>query len=66
MKGYVTRVGRSMMVEALARPDQLDQQVAMAINQIRRDCNWSRVNVLHLPQKRYKTITADMVVRLEP
>lgn len=48
------------------RPDQLDQQVAMAINEIRRDANRSRVNVLHVPPKKYRTITADMVVRLEP
>jgi cellobiose-specific phosphotransferase system component IIB len=48
------------------RPDQLDQQVAMAINEIRREANRSRINVLFIPPKRYKTITADMVVRLEP
>jgi len=48
------------------RPDQLDVQVSMAINAIRRQANESRVNVLHVPPKKYRTITPDMVAEVEP
>lgn len=48
------------------RPDQLDVQVSLAINAIRRQANESRVNVLHVPPKKYRTITPDMVVETEP
>lgn len=64
MPGCVGYTVKYVMVDG--RPDQLDVQVSMAINSIRRQANVSRVNVLHLPQRKYKTITPDMVVRLEP
>lgn len=44
----------------------MDVQVAMAINAIRRQVNESRVTVLHVPPKKYKTITPDMVAEVEP